>query len=125
MEDVDVLIHLAAVVEGSDEARFAGTAVATERLMEAMQKSCTQRLVLASSMSVYDWARGRRLDEGTPLEPNLYQRDSYAIAKSWQERVVRRFAQRNDWQLTVLRPGFIWGRGNEEPPGPGPTREAG
>ena len=42
--------------------------------------------------------------------PDLYGRDGYSIAKSWQERTTRRFAKANGWDLTVLRPGFIWGR---------------
>jgi UDP-glucose 4-epimerase len=71
--------------------------------------------VLASSFSVYDWSviRGT-LTEESPLEsgPDLYERDGYAIAKAWQERLVRQAADVYGWQLTVLRPGFIWGRGN-------------
>ena len=35
-EGVDVLIHLAAVVSGAEDAQFAGTVVGTERLLEAM-----------------------------------------------------------------------------------------
>ncbi len=42
--------------------------------------------------------------------PDLYARDGYSIAKSWQERVVRRASAAHGWDLTVLRPGFIWGR---------------
>ena len=54
------------------------------------------------------------MTEDSPLEPgtDLYERDGYAVAKAWQERVVRRAADAHGWQLTVLRPGFIWGRGN-------------
>jgi UDP-glucose 4-epimerase len=52
------------------------------------------------------------LTEESPLETgaDLYERDGYAIAKVWQERVVRHAAAAHGWQLTVLRPGFIWGR---------------
>jgi UDP-glucose 4-epimerase len=70
-------------------------------------------LVLASSFSVYDWSAIRgTLTEESPLEPaaDLYERDGYAVAKVWQERVVRRAAGAHGWALTVLRPGFIWGR---------------
>ena len=112
-DGVDVLVHLAAQVQGSDEARFHGTVVATERLLKAMAETDTERLVLASSFSVYDWnARAATLDENIPLESRLYERDGYAIAKAWQERVVRRWAEEHGWPLTVLRPGFIWGAGN-------------
>jgi UDP-glucose 4-epimerase len=112
---VDVLVHLAAAVTGGEDAQFAATVVGTERLLEAMARSRTRRLVLASSFSVYDWSAIRGvLTEESPLESgaDLYERDGYAIAKAWQERVVRRAADAHGWQLTVLRPGFIWGRGN-------------
>jgi 2-alkyl-3-oxoalkanoate reductase len=109
---VDVLVHLAAPVS-SGEDLFVGCVVATERLLEAMARTPCRRVILASSFSVYDWsAISRNLDESSPVEmaPDLYERDEYAIAKSWQERVSRRFAETHGWDLTVLRPGFIWGR---------------
>lgn len=115
-EDVDVLVHLAAAVTGGDETQLAAAVVGTERLLYAMISSATRRVVLASSFSVYDWSRIRgTLTEESPVEPSpdLYDRDGYAIAKVWQERVVRRIAAEQSWDLTVLRPGFIWGPGNE------------
>ena len=112
-DDVDVLVHLAARVGGSPSAQMADTVVGTERLLEAMAGSTTRRLVLASSFSVYGWSKIRgTLTEESPLEDNLYERDGYAIAKTWQERTVRRVSQEHNWNLTVLRPGFIWGREN-------------
>lgn len=115
-DGVDAVIHLAAGVKGSEDAQFAASVVGTERLLEAMAKSATKRLVLASSFSVYDWSAIRGdLTEESPVEPSsdLYDRDGYAVAKVWQERVARRMAEEHGWDLTVLRPGFIWGRGNE------------
>ncbi len=113
-EGVDVLVHLAARVGGNESAQMADTVVGTERLLEAMAGASTRRLVLASSFSVYDWGATRgTLTEESPLESDLYHRDGYAIAKTWQERVVRRMSQEHHWDLTVLRPGFIWGRDHE------------
>ena len=112
-EGVDALVHLAAAVTGGEDAQFAATVVGTERLLNAMARSRTKRLVLASSFSVYDWSTIRGvLSEESPLSSGtaLYERDGYAVAKTWQERVVRRMAAAHDWDLTVLRPGFIWGR---------------
>src|ERR1700716_1623241 len=112
-DGVDVLLHLAAVVSGAEDAQFAGTVVGTERLLEAMASSACRRLVLCSSFSVYDYSSTRRtLDERSPLHrmPDVYTRDGYTISKWWQERVTRRFAEKHGWDLTVLRPGFIWGR---------------
>jgi nucleoside-diphosphate-sugar epimerase len=112
-ERVDVLVHLAAAVTGGEDAQLAASVNGTERLLGAMAKTPCKRLILASSFSVYDWSRIRgTLDEDSPIEdaPDLYSRDGYSIAKSWQERVARRFAEKHGWELTVLRPGFIWGR---------------
>jgi UDP-glucose 4-epimerase len=117
---VDAVVHLAAQVSGSDEARFAGTVVTTENLLAAMATAGVRRLVLASSYSVYDWSRvGPELDEDAPLESaqSVYERDGYAVAKLWQERVVRRA---EGLELTVLRPGYIWGPRNELAGGVGP-----
>ena len=47
-EGVDVLLHLAAVVSGGEDAQFAGTVVGTERLLDAMATSACRRLVLCS-----------------------------------------------------------------------------
>lgn len=110
---VDVLVHLAAAVTGGEDAMFASTVSGTERLLTAMAGTACRRIVLASSFAVYDWSAIRgTLDETAPLETgaDLYRRDGYTIAKAWQERVTRRFAAEHGWDLTVLRPGFIWGR---------------
>jgi UDP-glucose 4-epimerase len=112
-ENIDVLLHLAAVVSGGEDAQFAGTVIGTERLLNEMATSDCHRLVLCSSFSVYDYsAIGRTLDERSPLHqvPEIYTRDGYTISKWWQERVTRRIAEKHGWDLTVLRPGFIWGR---------------
>jgi nucleoside-diphosphate-sugar epimerase len=110
-DGVDVLVHLAARVGGSESAQMADTVAGTERLLTAMANSATRRLVLASTFSVYDWNTIRgTLTEDSPLESNLYHRDGYAIAKTWQERLTRRMTQEHNWDLTILRPGFIWGR---------------
>ena len=115
-DGVDVLVHLAAAVTGGEDAQFAATVVGTEKLLEAMKQTPTRRLVLASSFTVYAWSKVRgTLDETSPVEQgdDLYLRDGYAIAKAWQERVARRLGDENGWDSTVMRPGFIWGRGNE------------
>ncbi|RWP38902.1 MAG: glycosyltransferase [Mesorhizobium sp.] len=115
-DGVDALVHLAASLTGDEDAQFVSTVVGTERLLEAMASSATRHLVLASSFSVYAWTKVTgTLDEASPVEqaPDLYSRDSYTIAKVWQERVARRLSAEHGWDLTVLRPGFIWGQGGE------------
>lgn len=60
------LVHLAATMSGGEAAMFSGTVTGTERLLDAMARTQTRRIVLASSYSVYDWSRiGRELDENS------------------------------------------------------------
>jgi UDP-glucose 4-epimerase len=118
LDGVDALVHLAASVRGDEAEQFASTVVGTERLLEAMAESDVRRLVLASSFTVYDReAVSGTLTEAAPLATNLVDRGGYTTAKIWQERVVRRVSAEQGYQLTVLRPGVIWGRGNEYPAG--------
>lgn len=114
---VDILIHLAAAVSGGEDEMFASTVVGTERLLTAMSQTSCRRVLLASSFSVYHWnIISGTLDEQSPVTtpPALYGRDKYSIAKTWQEKITRRFADEHTWDLTVLRPGFIWGRDKAE-----------
>jgi nucleoside-diphosphate-sugar epimerase len=119
-DGVDAVLHLAAAVEGDEDAQFASTVIGTERLLEAMARSSVKRLVLVSSLVVYDWHRTRRtMDERSPLATDVYGMGAYDIAKHWQERVTSRLAAAHGFELTVLRPGFIWGSGRAEIAGMG------
>jgi len=122
LNGVDAVIHLAAAMSGSDAARFSETVLATERLFDAIDRATVRRVILCSSFSVYDWlAAGGTVDESLATSPEIYASGGYASAKLWQERLAQRRAAQG-WQLTILRPGFIWGPGNELPLGSlGPT----
>src|ERR1700761_6315574 len=113
-EGVDVLVHLAAAVTGDEATMAAATIQGTERLLAAMAKSHCRRLVLASTFAIYDWSGTRSaLDEDSPLETasHLELRGAYAKTKARQEQITRRAAAEFGWDLTVLRPGYIWGQG--------------
>jgi len=112
---VEAVVHLATQMTGDDAAILTGTLVGTERLLAAMAASPAKRLILCSSFSVYDWLRvGSVLDDDSPLPADIWPSGAYAAAKSWQERLARRLAEQYGWKLTVLRPGFVWGRGNDD-----------
>jgi UDP-glucose 4-epimerase len=119
-DDVDAVLHVAAATSGNEDAQFASSVVATERFLEAMVQSPVRRIVHVSSLVVYDWSRAKKvMDEETPLLHDVYQMGGYTIAKSWQERVVRRHAKAYNLHLTLMRPGFIWGPGRIEIAGMG------
>jgi nucleoside-diphosphate-sugar epimerase len=118
VRDTDAVIHLAAGTSGDETDMFAATVVGTERLLTAMAATSTRRLILASSFTVYDWgATSGVLTESSPLTTDLEGRGGYTAAKVWQERVARRMSADHGFGLTVLRPGVVWGHGNEYPPG--------
>jgi UDP-glucose 4-epimerase len=81
-----------------------------------MRSAEVKCLVLCSSFAVNDWYRASgTADETLALLDggDVYRRGGHASAKLWQECLARRSADELGWQLTIIRPGFIWGRGNE------------
>lgn len=113
LDGVDVVLHLAAVF-GDFFDQFAVTVVGTERLLAAMNAAGVGRMVLVSTFSNYDYrasASGGVLDESTPLEATPDQRDGYTQTKLFQERITREFCEANSIDLTVIRPGAVYGPG--------------
>ena len=112
-EGIDATVHLAAAMSGDDAVRFSDTMIATERLFEAMARSPVRRLLLCSSFSVYDWRQATgEVDESLPLRTRPDESGGYAAAKLGQERLAEQRSLELGWELTVLRPGFVWGAGN-------------
>jgi nucleoside-diphosphate-sugar epimerase len=108
---VDAVIHLAAAKSGDLYAQMGGTVVATENLLAAMASAGVRRIVSISSFAVYEYLHKRSrsvLDEDSPIDEKMIDRDEYAQTKLIQEKLVR--ATDVDW--TILRPGMIYGRGN-------------
>lgn len=113
---VEAVIHLAARLSGDDAAIVSTAVEGTGRLLDAMEQAGVRRLVLASSLSVYDWRAAEGwLDESSPLEPHPEARDGYTRAKLRQEQLARDRCQASGMTLTVLRPGVLWGSGREYP----------
>jgi nucleoside-diphosphate-sugar epimerase len=112
LKDVDAVVHLALEMRADDVRCVATAEAVTNNLVAAMHHSNVRRMILASSLSVYDWLRvGSHLDEQSPLEASPDDRDGYTRAKLMQETICRTAAVANGWTLTVLRPGIIWGEG--------------
>jgi 2-alkyl-3-oxoalkanoate reductase len=66
-QGVDVLLHLAAVIAGGKDAKFAGTVVSTERLLDAMAATACRSWCCAAASrftitapSAASWTRIRR-----------------------------------------------------------------
>ncbi len=119
LDGVDVVVHLAAATKGSDDDKLLETMLSTERLLDAIKQRDGARIVLVSSLVLYDWTGPIKvLSERSPLEPSVWRRDGYTRAKYYQERWVRRLSGEEGWPLTILRPGLVWGPGATYPVGP-------
>ena len=110
----DAVIHLAAVKSGDFYDQFAGTVIATENLLWAMESAGVKQLVAISTFSVYDFFKmkpGQLLDETAPIESAPQNRDEYAQTKLIQEKLYRSFGE-GFGVVTIVRPGMIYGRDN-------------
>jgi nucleoside-diphosphate-sugar epimerase len=121
-DGAEAVLHLATPVSGDAEVGFTTAVTGTEHLIAALEGSAVQRIVLASSVTVYDWSALRgTVTEDSPLVDDPWARGGYTVAKVWQERVAERGAAALGRPLTILRPGCIWGPGHPLPAGIGPS----
>lgn len=115
LEGVDVVIHAAAAKTGDLYAQLAGTVLTTENLITAMNEAGVKRIVGISTFSIYDYSKiwsYARLDENSPtISDNAFDRDDYAQTKLIQERLILD-QHKAGWQVTILRPGVIYGQDN-------------
>jgi UDP-glucose 4-epimerase len=121
LEGSDAVLHLALAAAGkNDDEQFAATATATEHLAGAITRARVTKVVLVSSLAVYNWARARGvLDEEAPLITDAAGLGGYVRAKLFQECAFATAAREQGWALTVLRPGFVWGPERAEVAGMG------
>lgn len=111
---VDAVVHTAAVKGGDFHEQMEGTVRTTEHLLAAMDAAAVKRLIAISTFSVYSALKlrsGATVDEETPIDPCMDDRDGYAITKHIQENTIRDTAAGKGWALTVVRPGIIFGPG--------------
>jgi len=118
-EHVSVIYHLAASrgTKAPSEA-FLNTVVTTRNLLEAVrQHGCLKRFVAVSSFAVYsnaDRSQSKILDESAAVENRAHRRgDAYSFAKIKQEEIVREYGRKYSIPYVIVRPGVVYGPGNE------------
>jgi nucleoside-diphosphate-sugar epimerase len=114
-----VIFHLAAARgEKSFPDAFMNSVVTTRNLLEAsLQHGCLRRVVSISSFAVYTnrgKPRWRLLDESGPVEQHPELRGhAYTFAKVKQDEVVKEYGDRFSIPYVIVRPGYVYGSGNE------------
>jgi len=117
--DAAVIFHLAAgrgVKSFSDA--YMNSVVTTRNLLEAStQSDSLRRFVNVSSFSVYtnrEKSSGRLLDESCPVEDHPERRgEPYCFAKIKQDEIVREYGAKFSLPYVIVRPGYVYGPGNE------------
>jgi nucleoside-diphosphate-sugar epimerase len=114
---VAVIVHLAAARgEKSFPDAFMNSVVTTRNLIEgALQHGCLKRFVNVSSFSVYDNSGTNQvLDEACPVEARPELRgEAYCFAKAKQDELVEEYGKRHGMPYVIVRPGYVYGAGNE------------
>lgn len=119
VEGVRVVYHLAAEMRGLPATIFAGTVVASKNLLQSILHSRPQRVVLVSSLNVYGLANvdpRTVITEDFSLDEHPEKRDVYTHAKIWQEHLFRQYLAGSGIELTILRPGFMYGPSQSQLP---------
>ena len=111
--DVEAVVHTAGLI-GQKVARrpelaFQVNVGGTVAVAEAAAAAGVRRLVLTSSVAVYDWARAERpLDETAPVGP----RSLYGASKLAADVAAQAVTERAGLELVVLRLAGIYGFGS-------------
>ncbi len=116
LRGAEVVYHAAAAKTGSPAALVASTVVASEGVYRGALAAGVGRLVLVSSfgtVAVAPLGRNAVVDERAMLEPHPERRDAYAFSKQRQEALAWRLHAEEGLPLTVVRPGFVFGPGQE------------
>lgn len=109
LEGVDAVIHCAGSLGRTHADQELDTIVGTTHLVGAMADAGVSRLVLLSSLAVYDYQalyEGVTLTETSPLDLRSGARGAYPAAKLQQEGIVTGAAH---LRWTILRPGLVFG----------------
>jgi nucleoside-diphosphate-sugar epimerase len=118
-KDVSVVFHLAAGRgEKSYPDAFLNSVVTTRNLLSASAQSASLvRFVNVSSFAVYsnrNKKNGRLLDESCPIQEHSELRgEAYCFAKVKQDEIVREYGERFGVPCVTVRPGVVYGPGNE------------
>jgi nucleoside-diphosphate-sugar epimerase len=116
---VAVIYHFAAGRgEKSYPDAFLNSVVTTRNLLEAsLRDQCLRKFVNVSSFAVYTNTkkpRSRVLDESCPVEKHPELRgDAYSFAKVKQDEIVAEYARKFGIPCVTVRPGHVYGPGNE------------
>lgn len=116
LDGIDVVVHAAADTTGTEKDSRTGTIAGTRNILDLCKHGNIGKVVYISSCSVY-WTSGYKqnavVTEESPLEKFPSKRGYYSSSKLQAENFVREAMASNDFPITILRPGLIYGPGGK------------
>jgi len=113
VKGAEVVFHAGASVGDwvKKEEAYAVNVKGTENILKAALAGHVKRFVSVSSLAVLGMRDHNGTKEDAPYGPTG---DSYCDSKIESEKLVLEFGQKHNFPVTVLRPGFIYGPGDNQ-----------
>jgi predicted dehydrogenase/nucleoside-diphosphate-sugar epimerase len=115
-DSMQVIVHLAAGMRGSQEFIVDTCVRGTQNVAEAAVVQHVKRVIYMSSFSVYDPAKlhdGEDITETSPLEEQPESRGAYSLGKRRAEDIALSHLADSTTAWTILRPSLIVGKGRD------------
>ncbi|MBE2182298.1 MAG: NAD(P)-dependent oxidoreductase [Anaerolineae bacterium] len=106
MRDCQIVIHMAAAVDGSYDEMYPATVTGTQNVMNAAADIGVRRVVHVSSIAVYGLLARSLYAEDTPLARAEYP---YITTKQLAEEKVKQIGADRQLEWAIIRPGMIYG----------------
>ncbi|NNE39496.1 MAG: NAD-dependent epimerase/dehydratase family protein [Marinicaulis sp.] len=112
MVGVTGVFHLARAAETSWEGYLENDVAVTKGIGEAALSKNVERFIYTGTIDSYDASQADRIiNEDTPFDENLEQRNLYARSKAACEETLKILSTEKKLPLTIVRPGIVIGRG--------------
>ena len=108
---IDIMVNLAAIHREpghQSEEYFATNVSGAENVCRLAEETGCKEIIFTSSISVYG-VHDRPVDEGSAVHPQT----PYGQSKRQAELIHQDWAARTGGRLTIIRPGVVFGRGEE------------
>ncbi len=106
MRDCQIVIHMAAALDGSYEEMYPATVTGTQNVMIAAADAGVRRVVHVSSIAVYGLLARSLYAEDTALARAEYP---YVTTKQLAEEKVQQIGVDRRLEWAIIRPGMIYG----------------
>ena len=112
MDGIEVVMHAGATTFGTFEQQKQGTIEGTRYMLDLAEAAGVSQFIHVSSLSVYEInnvPNNALINESYPIEPYPEKVGPYAYTKTLSEKLVRERMQKTAMNITIVRPGLVYG----------------